>query len=218
MSATKFPAAVLWDLDGTLVDSEQHWLSSEKQLAAEHGYEWTEQDGLDLVGFSLYESGEIIRVKIGSELSVIEIIERLTSAMVEKLTTSIAWRPGAQELLSELRAAGVKTALVTMSFRNMAELVVNSIGFDAFDVIVSGDEVEFGKPHPEAYLKAAELLGVEPGQCVALEDSLTGLTSAERAGTVAIGIPNVTAIPEAENRRLWKTLAGVTLSDLQALF
>ena len=112
----------------------------------------------------------------------------------------------------------MKTALVTMSFRNMAELVVNSIGFDAFDVIVSGDEVEFGKPHPEAYLKAAELLGVEPGQCVALEDSLTGLTSAERAGTVAIGIPNVTAIPEAENRRLWKTLAGVTLSDLQALF
>jgi hypothetical protein len=218
MSSTKFPAAVLWDLDGTLVDSENYWLSSEKQLAAEHGYDWTEQDGLDLVGFSLFESGEIIRVKIGSQLTVLEIIERLTMDVVEQLKTSIAWRPGAQELLSELRAAGVKTALVTMSFRNMAELVVNSIGFEAFDVIVAGDEVEFGKPHPEAYLKAAELLGVEPGQCVALEDSLTGLTSAERAGTVAIGIPNVSHIPEAENRVLWKTLAGVTLSDLQALF
>jgi beta-phosphoglucomutase-like phosphatase (HAD superfamily) len=100
----------------------------------------------------------------------------------------------------------------------MAKQVVDSIGFDAFDVIVAGDDVLHGKPHPEAYLKAAELLGVKAEECVAFEDSISGLRSAEAAGTKAVGIKNIVEIPMQPGRILWPTLEGVSMSDLKGLF
>jgi HAD superfamily hydrolase (TIGR01509 family) len=218
MSEKPLPHAVLWDMDGTLIDSEHHWLSSEKELATAHGVIWTEEDGLDLVGMSLLDSSKVIKEKLRSDLAPEEIIDQLTAMVTSKLADHLPWRPGALELLRELKDAGVKTALVTMSMRTMAMRVAESIGFDAFDLVVAGDDVQFGKPHPEPYLKAASLLGVDPANCVAFEDSKTGLTSAELAGTMAIGIPNVVRIPPQEGRILWPTLEGVTLSDLQALF
>jgi beta-phosphoglucomutase-like phosphatase (HAD superfamily) len=99
----------------------------------------------------------------------------------------------------------------------MAKQVVDAIDFDAFDVIVAGDDVRHGKPHPEAYLKAAELLGFEPSRCVAFEDSNSGLTSAESAGTIAIGVPHIVPIPEKPGRILWTSLVGVTYKDLRKL-
>lgn len=218
MFGKRLPAAVLWDMDGTLVDSEHYWLSSEISLAAEHQEAWSEQDGLDLVGMSLYESSKIIKRKIGSDLEPEQIIERLTDSVVAKLAVSIPWRPGAQELLLELKKHKVKTALVTMSMSRMAHQVVNQIPFKAFDVVVAGDDVVHGKPHPEAYLRAAELLGVRPEDCVAFEDSISGLRSAEAAGTIAIGIPNIIPIPEKAGRILWPTLEGVRVADLRKLF
>lgn len=218
MFGKKLPAAVLWDMDGTLVDSEHYWLSSERTLAAEHQELWSEQDGLDLVGMSLYESSKIIKKKIGSSLEPEQIIQRLTDSVVAKLAISIPWRPGAQELLLELKKHKIKTALVTMSMSRMAHQVVDQIPFRAFDVVVAGDDVVHGKPHPEAYLKAAQLLGVDPRQCVAFEDSIAGLRSAEAAGTIAIGIPNIIALPEQAGRILWPTLEGVRVADLRKLF
>jgi len=212
------PAAVLWDLDGTLIDSEHYWMNSERNLALEHGFDWQTQDGLDLVGQALSVSGLSMKEKFGSSLEVPEIIDRLTNNVMQQLSNLIPWRPGALELLLELKSAGIKTALVTMSMSKMAQSLADSIGFDAFDVIVAGDHVLHGKPHPEPYLRAAELLGVDPTHCVAFEDSLTGLTSAESAGTKAVGIPNVVSIPDAPGRIIWKTLQGVTLADLTALF
>jgi beta-phosphoglucomutase-like phosphatase (HAD superfamily) len=100
----------------------------------------------------------------------------------------------------------------------MAKQVVDAIGFDCFDVIVAGDDVRQGKPHPEPYLKAAELLGVKAEDCVAFEDSLTGLRSAEAAGTKAVGIKNIVEIPAAPGRILWPSLEGVSMSDLRGLF
>ncbi|MEY3406749.1 MAG: hypothetical protein RLZZ556_821, partial [Actinomycetota bacterium] len=111
----------------------------------------------------------------------------------------------------------VKTALVTMSMHRMAQQVVDAIEFSAFDVIVAGDDVRNGKPHPEAYQKAAELLGFEPSRCIAFEDSVSGLTSAELAGTIAIGIPHIIPIPEKPGRILWPTLAGVNYKQLRKL-
>ncbi|MEY3908745.1 MAG: hypothetical protein RLZZ90_652 [Actinomycetota bacterium] len=218
MFGKKLPAAVLWDMDGTLVDSEHYWLSSEQTLAAEHQEPWSEQDGLDLVGMSLYDSSKIIKQKIGSSLEPEQIIQRLTDSVVAKLAVSIPWRPGAQELLRELKKHNIKTALVTMSMSRMAHQVVDQIPFKAFDVVVAGDDVIQGKPHPEAYLKAAELLGVSPGECVAFEDSIAGLRSAEAAGTIAIGIPNIIPIPEQAGRIIWPTLEGVRVADLRKLF
>jgi HAD superfamily hydrolase (TIGR01509 family) len=212
------PLAVLWDMDGTLIDSEPYWLLSEKNLADSHGKQWSEQDGLDLIGQSLYDSSRTIQEKLGSNLSPEEIMHQLTDAVVAQLNQEISWRPGAIELLTELRAHGVKTALVTMSLGRMARAVANQIPFHAFDVVVAGDDVSKGKPDPEPYLKAAELLGVAPEACVAIEDSPTGLRSAIAAGTKAIGVTNFVALPEGEDRTIWSSLEGKKLTDLAALF
>jgi HAD superfamily hydrolase (TIGR01509 family) len=214
----RLPAAVLWDMDGTLIDSEPHWLRSERQLAAEHNAYWTEEDGKGLVGMSLTASSKIFVEKLGLTLSTEEVIQQLTSSVSEGLKNEIIWRPGAKELLRELRRKGIKTALVTMSLRSMALQVVEAMGFDAFDVIVAGDDVIHGKPHAEPYLKAAELLGVKAEECVAFEDSISGILSAEAAGTKAVGIPNVMMIPARDGRILWETLEGKTIKDLRKLF
>lgn len=218
MFGKKLPAAVLWDMDGTLVDSEEYWLSSEQSLAVEHSGNWSEQDGLDLIGMSLYESTKIMKAKIGIDLEPEQIIEKLTDSVSAKLAVAIPWRPGAQELLRELRTKNIKTALVTMSMHRMAQQVADQIPFDAFDVVVAGDDVTHGKPHPEPYLRACELLGVLPKDCVAFEDSLTGLLSAEAAGTKAVGVTNIVPLPPAEGRIIWPTLAGVRVKDLKKLF
>jgi HAD superfamily hydrolase (TIGR01509 family) len=218
MFGKKRPAAVLWDMDGTLVDSEEYWLSSEQNLAQEFNGTWEAQDGLDLIGMSLYDSTKVMKAKMGLELEPDEIINRLTDDVVAQLAVSIPWRPGAQELLRELKRRGIKTALVTMSMKRMAESVADQIPFKAFDVIVAGDMVSEGKPHPEPYLMAARLLGVAPEDCVAFEDSHTGLSSAEAAGTKAVGVTNIVPLPEKPGRIIWPTLEGVTLRDLRKLF
>jgi HAD superfamily hydrolase (TIGR01509 family) len=218
MPSHQLPAAVLFDLDGTLVDSEHYWMLSERKLAAEHDAEWTDQDGIDLIGMSLFDSSAIIGRKLGSSLAPDEIIDRLTAVVIDQLKVALPWRPGARELLFSLREAGVKTGLVTMSMRRMALAVNDAIEFDAFDVVVAGDDVVRGKPHPEAYLKAAELLGVAPHHCIAFEDSVPGLASAEAAGTKAVGVPHLVQLEEREGRILWPTLEGITLQDLSQLF
>jgi HAD superfamily hydrolase (TIGR01509 family) len=146
-----------------------------------------------------------------------EIVNRLTNEVQSKLARVIPWRPGAKELLLDLKKHNVKTALVTMSLHRMAQQVVDAIPFDSFDVIVAGDDVSRGKPHPEPYEKAAALLGFAPNDCIAFEDSSTGLASAEAAGTYAIGIPNVIPIPEKDGRILWTTLEGVSYKQLRKL-
>ncbi len=216
--ASTNPAAVLFDLDGTLIDSEYYWMASERALAENHGKDWTEEDGKNLIGLSLDESSRLIKAHLQSDLEPVEIVRQLTDSVNNLLGSKVPWRPGARELLLTLREAGIKTALVTMSMRRTALQVVDAIGFEAFDVIVAGDDVVRGKPHPEPYLKAAELLGVRPEDCVAFEDSVNGLTSAEAANTKAVGIPNMMNIPAKSGRILWPTLDGVTVQDLQNLF
>jgi HAD superfamily hydrolase (TIGR01509 family) len=218
MLFNRLPKAVLWDMDGTLIDSEPHWLRSERELAEQHNVAWTDEDGKELVGMSLSDSSRIIKEKISSDMSQEEITAHLTASVSAGLEREIIWRPGAKELLLQLRRRGIKTALVTMSLRSMATQVVDAMGFKAFDVIVAGDDVIHGKPHAEPYLKAAQLLGVAPSDCVAFEDSISGILSAEAAGTKAVGIPNIMMIPAREDRILWETLEGKTIKDLRNLF
>lgn len=218
MLFNRLPKAVLWDMDGTLIDSEPHWLKSERQLAERLGGSWSKEDGLEMVGLSLTESTKLFAEKLGVDVPHDELLTELTDSVSKSLEQEIIWRPGARKLLQTLRRRGVKTALVTMSLRHMALQVVDAIPFKAFDIIVAGDDVVYGKPHPEPYLKAASLLGVEPGECVAFEDSISGLLSAESAGTKAVGIPNVMMIPSREDRILWDSLEGKSMKDLRDLF
>lgn len=218
MSELNFPRAVLWDMDGTLVDSEPYWLLSESALARDYGASWTQENGHELIGRSLYDSSEILKNRFNiQDLTTQQIIDRLTDSVVENLRAKLPFRPGALELLMELRQAGVKTALVTMSMRRMALAVVESIPFQAFDVVVAGDDVSKGKPDPEPYQKAARLLGFEPSECIAIEDSETGLRSAEAAGCLPLGIPNLLALPQTGRRVIMKSLTAVNLATLRGL-
>ena len=218
MPEVNLPFAVLWDLDGTLIDSEPYWQESEIALAADHNSTWNEDDSLSLIGKSLYESSALLKERFSSELHPNEIIDRLTNHVVSRLENEILWRPGARELLLQLRLAGIKTALVTMSMRRMAVAVANSVGFDAFDLVVAGDDVNFGKPHPEAYQTAASKLGFSVENCIALEDSPTGLASAEAAGIRTLGIENLVPLPDAPNRTVVDSLEGIDLDKLMAIF
>jgi HAD superfamily hydrolase (TIGR01509 family) len=218
MSTLTFPKAVLWDMDGTLVDSEPYWLLSESTLAEDYGKVWTKEHGHELIGKSLYDSSAILKDRLDiKDLDAQQIIDRLTDSVIDKLQHSLPWRPGALELLMELRQSGVKTALVTMSMRRMALAVVEAIPFQAFDVVVAGDDVTHGKPHPEPYLKAAELLGVEPGECIAIEDSVTGLRSAESAGCLPLGIVNLMHLEQTGTRVIRPTLSDINLETLRGL-
>ena len=218
MIKTDLPAAVLWDMDGTLIDSEPYWLASESAFAAAHDRAWGHEDGLGVIGMSLYESSKLLKARVGSSLEPQQIIDQITDGVLQQLEKSIPWRPGARELLRLLKENNVRTALVTGSMHRMAQKVADQIGFDAFDVIVGGDDVVKGKPHPESYLKAASMLGVDPTHCVAFEDSLTGITAAEAAGTKAVGVAHIVEIPMSEGRTLWPTLEGVSMNQLRALF
>lgn len=218
MIKTNLPAAVLWDMDGTLIDSEPYWLASESAFAAAHDRTWGHEDGLGVIGMSLYESSKLLKARVGSSLEPQQIIDQITDGVLQQLEKSIPWRPGARELLMLLKENNVRTALVTGSMHRMAQKVADQIGFDAFNVIIGGDDVVKGKPDPESYLKAASILGVDPTHCVAFEDSLTGITAAEAAGTKAVGVAHIVEIPMSEGRILWPTLEGVSMNQLRALF
>lgn len=214
---TQLPAAVLWDMDGTLVDTEPYWISTEIDLVAEHGGEWTHEDALTVVGAGLWETAEKLRER-GVDMSVDEIVATLTATVSAKIESEgVPFRPGALELLTELRESGVPTALVTMSIASMAELVVSKIPFAAFDLLVTGDAVTHAKPHPEPYLTAAARLGVNPADCVALEDSNPGIRSAAAAGTIAVAIPHATEIAPDPSYTLLPGLEGIGLAELRAL-
>lgn len=212
------PAAVLWDMDGTLVDTEPYWMQAETDLVASFGGVWTHADCMLLVGSGLWNSAGILQDR-GVDMDADAIVQWLTDRVQEQLAQhGLPWRPGARELLAALREAGVPTALVTMSVGRMARQVAELIDFPAFDTIVAGDMVTHCKPHPEAYLQAAATLGVDPEHCVAIEDSAPGIAAAVAAGTIAIAVPHQLDLPESVQYTRWPTLSGRTIGDVVELY
>ena len=212
------PAAVLWDMDGTLIDSGPLWVAAEHALLARFGASLTPEEELSLVGTGLWDCAELMRSR-GVELSADEIVAELCAVVAARMAAGeLEWRPGARELLADLANAGVPTALVTMSIRSLAQQVVDLLPAGSFGLIVGGDEVSEEKPHPEAYLTAARRLGVPIEACLAFEDSVTGLRSASASGAVAVGIPNLVDLADAPAHALIPTLAGLDAGGVSALF
>ena len=213
----RLPAAVLWDMDGTLVDTEPYWIEVEYALVEEYGGTWSDEHALNLVGNDLLLSGEYIREHGGVDLEPAQIVDRLLDGVVARVQERVPWRPGAVELLAHLRAAEVPCGLVTMSYTRFVAPVLAALAEGSFQAVVTGDEVTVGKPHPEPYLAAAALLGVEPGACIAIEDSNTGAKSAVAAGCTVLVVPNHVPVLEGERRVFRDTLVGLDPATLGGL-
>jgi len=211
------PAAVLWDMDGTLVDTEPYWIETEFELAATYGGTWSQEHALELVGNDLLSSGRYIREHMGIDLEPEKIVELLLDGVVARVEHHVPWCPGAQELLLALHAAGVPCGLVTMSYERFVAPILRQLPPETFSVVVTGDQVENGKPHPEPYLTAAAALGVDPKGCVAIEDSNTGTTSAEAAGCQVLVVPNHVPVAPGVRRHHRADLTAVSIADLGRL-
>jgi HAD superfamily hydrolase (TIGR01509 family) len=211
------PSAVLWDMDGTLVDTEPYWIEAEYALVGEHGGHWDDALAHSLVGNPLLVSAEVVRDRGGVDLELHAIVDRLMSHVTAQVQAAPPWRPGVLRLLDELAGHGVPQAMVTMSWKPLVAGLLGHLPDGLFAAVVTGDEVEHGKPHPEPYLTALarmSLLGVEPERAVAIEDSPTGLASAEAAGLATIAVPHVVPVPAAPGRRVLPSLEGLAAADL----
>jgi HAD superfamily hydrolase (TIGR01509 family) len=211
------PAAVLWDMDGTLVDTEPYWMAAEHALVAEFGGTWTDDDARSVIGFDLLDTAAVLRRRGGVDLDPERIVERLLDDVIARVRVRTPWRPGALQLLSALNERGVPCALVTMSWTRLAEAVLDGLPPTAFHAVVTGDTVLSGKPHPEPYLTAAAALGVDPVDCVAIEDSPTGAESAGVAGCVVLAVRNHVAIDDAPGRVIVPSLVGIGVEELGSL-
>ncbi|MEO8519196.1 MAG: HAD family phosphatase [Dermatophilaceae bacterium] len=212
------PAAVLWDMDGTLVDTEPYWMAAEHALVEEHGGVWTDEHARQLVGNDLMVSADYIRANSPIELTSVEVVHELLARVVASVQEHVPWRPGARELLESLVARGVPCALVTMSWESLATAVVNNLPAGSFAAVVTGDVVQHGKPHPEPYQLAARMLGVDLEACIAIEDSPPGVASAVAAGIPTIAVPHHVEVPETDGAVQVSTLAGLAPTDLLPLF
>lgn len=207
------PAAVLFDMDGTLVDTEPYWMRAEREITAAHGVTWTHEDALGAVGQALVTTGTMLR-DAGVPLTPADIVAWLVARVNEQLREAVPWRAGVLELLDDLRAAQVPCAIVTMSYRSQAEVVAAGAPAGTFAHLVTGDEVTHGKPHPEPYLVAAGLLGVPVGDCVAIEDSGPGITSALASGARTLGVPNEVPVPQRPGLSRAASLKQIDLETL----
>ncbi|MGW7683000.1 HAD family hydrolase [Kribbella sp. NPDC054772] len=210
--------AVLWDMDGTLVDSETVWAEVQLELMAELGATWTIEDCMTLIGSDLRDAVQVWLARIPEGvITADELADRMFSEVVEALRKQVTFMPGALELLQALRKEEIPCALVSASYRVMIEAVLGHLPPDPFDVIVAGDEVTLGKPHPEPYLTGVERLGVDPAYCVAIEDSVTGTQAATAAGLYVVAVPQLVTVPEAPRRLVVKSLEPLTPESLRAL-
>jgi HAD superfamily hydrolase (TIGR01509 family) len=210
-------SAVLWDLDGTLVDTEPSWIAAEYRLVESFGGSWSDEHAKALVGNPLLVSGEYLREHGGVPLPAGQIVQLLLADVLADVRREVHWRPGVRRLLAECRQHGLTTALVTMSYLELAEAVAARLPAGSFDTLVTGDQVRRGKPDPEAYLLAADRLGVDPARCLAVEDSPTGVAAAEAAGCLVVAVPNQVPIPAAATRTIVADLASLSLAELLAL-
>lgn len=210
--------AVLWDMDGTLVDSEPVWARVQIDLLSGLGASWTIEDSVSLVGSDLRDAVKVWMSRIPEgRITAEELAERMFTEVVESLRQEVVFRPGAVELLQALNKEEIPCALVSASYRVMIDAALSHLPGDLFDLIVAGDEVKHGKPHPEPYLTAARKLGVDPADCIVIEDSPGGTASGTAAGAFVVAVPQWVAIPEAPRRLVVDSLEPLTPEALRTL-
>ena len=205
-------------MDGTLVDSEKVWDVALRELAHRAGGELSAGARQAMIGSSMDRSMRLLREDLGQpDRPSAPDVAWLTGRVFDLFAQGLVWRPGALDLLHAVRAAGIPTALVTSTGRKLVEVALDTLGRENFDVVVCGDEVTSPKPDPEPYVTAAALLGVPIEQCVAIEDSPIGLTSAIASGAAVLAIPAELELPETDGVHLRESLEDVDLDYLATL-
>ncbi len=179
---------VVFDLDGTLVESESLWTQAEIAVAAAGGVAWNEDDAFAWFGRPLRDMTQAI-VDRGLDIGVDEAIERMLDHIADAYRQSVPWMPGARELLAALRAEDVLAAIGTMSFRRVAMQVHDAAPATTFEAVVAGDELIRGKPDPEVFLTAIACMGLTPADVVVVEDSPTGVAAAVASGAAVLAVP-----------------------------
>jgi len=212
---SSFFSAVFFDMDGLFVDSEPQWLIAETELMAEFGYTWTTDDQNFCLGGPLSRVGQYMFEKSGkvesAEFFTVSIIEKMT----QRLSAGVPVLPGAIELLLDLKKNNVPTALVSASPRVLVDAVLSSIPDHTFDFSLSADDVKKPKPDPEAYLKAADKLGVKIADCLILEDSPTGIKAATSSGAFTIGVPHFVHVEPRERLEIISSLEELSYKVLK---
>jgi HAD superfamily hydrolase (TIGR01509 family) len=211
------PDAVLFDMDGLLVDTEPQWFEAERRTVERLGGRWGKQQQVDLLGSNLEFAAHYMIRHTGSTWTVTDVMDLLVDNMSVELAQGVQFRPGALELLVDLRHASVPLALVTSSVRAHVDVVLAALPVDAFRDHVTGDDVRHLKPHPEPYLTALARLSVDAARCVVLEDSPAGVASAEAARCPVVAVPSVVPIEPSPARTVVPSLVEVDLALLSGL-
>lgn len=214
-----FPfAAVLWDMDGTLIDSEPIWIEEETLLMRSIGTEWNEQDALHCLGGPLERVDAYMRSRSSNTHAPLELAGELIERMVRRLSRTLDFTDGSKTLLDALHEKEVPMALVSASTRRIMDAALQTIGSHYFAFTCSADDVSKTKPDPEGYISAASHLAVPIEQCLIIEDSITGMSAAISSGAYVLGLPHLTDLPTGEKVVHRAGLAGLDLESLGLLF
>lgn len=216
--APDVPTAVLFDMDGTLIDTEPFWHRAQERIFAGHGITWTEAQSDALIGEPVDWAAARMLETTGAPMTVAELVEAMVAGVLRiEEEEGLPWRPGAVDLLTALRDAGVPCAVVTSSYRRLTERIAVDAPAGVFATIVPADDVAHHKPHPEPYLTGAARLGADPARCVVIEDSPAGVAAALAAGCPTIAVPNHVPIPDAPGLSYATSLAQLDLPTLAAI-
>ena len=216
--ANGFFDAIFFDMDGLTINSEPQWLEAEIELTAPFGYSWTLQDQAACLGGPLTKVGQYMANKTGGAKSGPDFHSEIVELMASKVSKRAEFMPGARELLTELRDAGIALALVSASPRVIVDAALSHVQPLPFKTTISSDDVTQTKPNPEGYLKAATLLGVNIENCLILEDSLTGVKAAQASGAKVIAVPHLVHIESNSQTKVIKSLKDLNFDTLKELF
>jgi HAD superfamily hydrolase (TIGR01509 family) len=205
-------------MDGLLVDSEPEWLKSESEITAAYGYQWTSQDQVACLGGPLSRVGQYMHDKCNQAETPDFFTNKLVEVQSEKMRSHTPFMPGAYELVKDLQKNGVKTGLVSASPRIIVDAVLDNVGAELFPFSISSDDVERTKPHPDAYLKAAQLTNSAIENCLVFEDSLTGVGAATSSGAWLVAVPHLVHVDESKRVRVIKSLVQLNFTKVQELF
>lgn len=180
--------AIIWDFDGTLVNSEPYWHGEEKRLVAEHGGSWTDEDAFRMVGQHVRIAAQHLAVAMGRPDDGDAVMTELISRVARRISDRMPYMPGALELVEEASARGIRQCIVTASNLDILDAARAQLP-PAFEFIITADDVTHPKPNPEAYELALRRLDLPATQCVILEDSISGSAAGLAAGGFVVGVP-----------------------------